>query len=108
MHPGPIGMPHPGPVGGPPPQFSYHGRMFAPVHIAAPFIYPPGWTYRRWAVGAVLPPIFLGPAYYYLDWATLGLEPPPPGTQWVRYGADLLLVEVPSGRVVEVVPDVFY
>jgi hypothetical protein len=105
-HPGPIG-PHPVAGGGPHPQFGYHGHFFNPVHVS-PFIYPPGWAYRRWAVGAVLPPLFLAPAYYYTDWATLGLEPPPPGAQWLRYGPDLLLVDVSTGNVIEVVPDVFY
>jgi hypothetical protein len=107
---GPMRPPPPGVVRGPVGphvQFSYHGRMFNPIHIS-PFVYPPGWGYRRWAVGAILPPLFLTPAYYYTDWATLGLEPPPPGTQWVRYGPDLLLVTVGTGAVVEVVPGVFY
>ena len=92
-------------VGAPGHQFTYHGRPFNRVHLA-PFAYPNGWAYRRWAVGAVLPPLFLAPAYYYTDWATLGLEAPQPGFQWVRYGPDLLLVNVATGAVVDVVPDV--
>ena len=121
-HPGPMVGPHPGPmvgprsgpmigphpgIGGPRPQFGYHGHFFNPIRIS-PFIYPPGWAYRPWAVGAVLPPIFLAPQYYYPDWATLGLDPPPPGAQWVRYGPDLLLVDIGTGNVIEVVPGVFY
>jgi hypothetical protein len=110
-HPGPMIGPHPGPmvpvVGGPHPQFGYHGHFFNPIRIS-PFIYPPGYAYRPWAVGAVLPPVFLAPQYYYTDWATLGLDPPPPGAQWVRYGPDLLLVDVASGNVLESVPGVFY
>jgi Nickel/cobalt transporter regulator len=117
--PGPvIGAPH-GPLPGGPPgahfggpagpagQFIYRGHPFHQLHIA-PFIYPPGFVYRRWAVGAVLPPVFLAPDYYYADWAALGLDPPPPGTEWVRYGPDLLLVDVTSGQVLDVVYDVFY
>ena len=101
--------PPPGAMGGPHPggQFSFHGHMYNGVHAHA-FMYPPGWSYRRWGIGAVLPPIFLAPTYYYSDWATLGLDPPPPGTQWVRYGPDLLLVDLSSGNVIESVPDVFY
>lgn len=94
--------PHPGGPG----QFSYRGRTFTGVH-GAPFAYPPGWEYRRWAVGAALPPIFLTPDYYYPQWAALGLDPPPPGFQWVRYGPDLLLVDVSTGEVAEVVYGVF-
>jgi Ni/Co efflux regulator RcnB len=108
----PHGGPHPAVIGprpglaGPPGghQFTWHGREFHRVHLA-PFVYPGGWGYRRWAVGAVLPPLFLTPDYYYADWATLGLDPPQPGFQWVRYGPDLLLVNVTTGEVVETIYD---
>jgi hypothetical protein len=93
--------PHPGEH-----QFTWHGREFHRVHLS-PFVYPSGWGYRRWAVGAVLPALFLAPAYYYADWATLGLDPPQPGFQWVRYGPDLLLVNVTTGEVIETIPDAF-
>jgi Ni/Co efflux regulator RcnB len=88
-------------------HFTYHGHPFNRFH-AAPFVYPHGWEYRRWAVGAALPPLFLAPAYYYSGWAELGLEPPQPGFQWVRYGPDLLLVNVSTGEVVETIYDAFY
>jgi hypothetical protein len=104
-------IPHPpphlgGPVIGPGRQFTYRGHTINRVHLA-PFVYPRGFAYRRWAVGAILPPLFLAPAYYYADWAALGLDPPQPGFQWVRYGPDLLLVNVTTGAIVDVVPGVF-
>ena len=106
--PGPMSGPmHPPGPPGPGGQFSWHGHNFNRVH-GNPFIYPPGWAYRRWAVGALLPPLFLARSYWYADWAGLGLAPPPPGFQWVRYGPDLLLVDVTTGQVSEVIPDVFY
>ena len=101
---------HPGPGPGGPPSgayFVYHGHNFNRAHLS-PFIYPPGWAYRRWAVGALLPPLFLAPAYYYGGWAGLGLPAPLPGYQWVRYGPDLLLVNVATGQVAEVANGVFY
>jgi hypothetical protein len=104
------GGPPPGFAHGPPPggaQFTFRGRNFNRVHIN-PFIYPNGWAYRQWAVGAVLPPLFLSPDYYYPEWAQLGLEPPPPGDQWVRYGPDLLLVDTTTGQVVDGAYGVFY
>ena len=100
-------VPGPGPHGPGPGTFTYRGHPFNRVHLA-PFAYPPGWAYRRWAVGAVLPPLFLVPAYFYADWAVLGLPPPQPGYQWVRYGPDLLLVDVATGQVVDVVYGAFY
>ena len=67
-----------------------------------------GWAYRRWAVGGILPPLFLVRDYWYADWAALGLAAPEPGFQWVRYGPDLLLVNVSTGQVVDVAYGVFY
>ena len=55
-----------------------------------------------------LPPLFLARAYWYADYAALGLPPPDPGFQWVRYGPDLLLVNLDSGQVVDVIYGVFY
>lgn len=113
--PGQMGPHPPGPPaafvhpGGPPGvQFTYHGHQFNRFHASHPFIYPPGWAYRRWGAGAILPPFFLVPDYYFMDWADLGLPPPPPGDQWVRYGPDLLLVDVRSGEIVDAIYDVFY
>ena len=95
-------------VGGPGgAQFNYRGHAINRVHVA-PFVYPAGWNYRRWAVGAILPPLFLVSAYYYADWAVLGLAAPEPGFQWVRYGPDLVLVNVTTGQIVDVVYGAFY
>jgi hypothetical protein len=106
-HPGGPGFAHPGGPGPGAGRFSFHGHDFARVHVR-PFLYPHGWAYRQWAVGAVLPPLFLTPDYYYPEWAQLGLEPPPPGAQWVRYGPDLLLVDTNTGQVIDTAYGVFY
>ena len=110
---GPVVAPHvvvPGPHVGPGPhaQFIFRGHQFHPIAYPRPWAYPPGWAYRRWAVGAILPPLFLVPAYYYADYGALGLPPPEPGFQWVQYGPDLLLVNVATGQVVDVAYGVFY
>ena len=94
----------PGPSGR---QLSYRGHTINRVHLA-PFAYPAGYGYRRWDLGMALPALFLAPAYFYADWAALGLAPPEPGYQWVRYGPDLLLVNVTTGQVVDVVYGVVY
>jgi hypothetical protein len=120
-HPAPHFVPrggpiHPGPgprvVGGPvrPGPWVFHGHPYAwhPVHFPHPWVYPPGFAYRLWAVGAILPPLFWStPTYYYSDWATMGLPPPDPGFQYVEYGPDLLLVNVSTGQVVQVFPGAF-
>lgn len=70
--------------------------------------YPPGQRYRRWAIGGILPGLFLSSGYIYDDYWRLGLGGPPYGYHWVRYGPDLLLVEWRTGRVVDVIYGAFY
>jgi hypothetical protein len=100
--PGYVGRPG-GPAGG----YAWRGHPWSPVH-ASPYFYPPGWGYRRWAVGAAIPAIFLTSAYFYSGYAAMGLPPPDPGFQWVRYGPDLLLVNVTTGEVVDTIYGAFY
>jgi Ni/Co efflux regulator RcnB len=109
--PGVIAPPQPGLVNPPAAaqsahQFTWRGRAFARVQ-AAPFVYPSGYAYQRWAVGAILPPLLLAPEYFYPDWDALGLDPPPPYFEWVRHGPDLLLVNVTTGEVADTIYDVF-
>jgi len=85
----------------------YHGRSFTSFR-AAPFYYPGGWGYRRWAVGQFLPGLFLNQTYFIGNWGAYGLGPPPPGLEWVRYGPDALLVNVYTGQVVDTVYGVFW
>ncbi|MBO9525889.1 MAG: RcnB family protein [Sphingobium yanoikuyae] len=93
------GQPHRPGAGRPP--------NFRPIPGPA-FRYPHGYRYRRWTVGLFLPAVFFSSYYYYNDYWRLGLGAPPYGYRWVRYGPDLLLVEVRSRRVVDVVYGAFY
>jgi len=81
----------------------WHGRIHGPVYA-----YPHGWHYRRWPVGGHLPAVFLTPPYFYADFAVVGLAAPAPGYAWVRFGPDLLLVNLQTGIVDDVVYGVFY
>ena len=72
------------------------------------FIYPHGYGYRHWVVGDRMPALFLATRYFYDNVAPLGLQPPPPGYRWVRYGPDLLLVNLRTGIVEDVAYGVFY
>ncbi len=90
-----------------PSQYYWRGRWFGRVHAAA-FRYPAGYHYRIWNEGDRLPVLFLNSAYYYDGYAQLGLEVPPPGYRWVRYGPDLLLVDINTNEVEQVVYGAFY
>jgi Ni/Co efflux regulator RcnB len=72
------------------------------------FAWPRGWGYRRWHRGLIFPALFLTSAFFFDDWARIGLPPPPPGFRWVRYGPDLVLVNVVTGRVEDVAYGVFF
>jgi Ni/Co efflux regulator RcnB len=81
----------------------WNGRV---VHAGA-YRYPHGYTYHRWAVGRALPRVYLAPAYYYSGYAALGLMAPPSNFQWIRYGPDLMLVNLATGNVVDIRYGVF-
>jgi Ni/Co efflux regulator RcnB len=66
------------------------------------------WGYQRFSIGWRLWPSYYGsnywinnPAYYRLPYA-------PPGTRWVRYYDDALLVDTFTGQVVDVIYNFFW
>lgn len=69
---------------------------------------PNGWFWHRWTFGEFLPYIFFERQYWLNDWEDFDLDDPPPGTVWIRYGNDALLIDEDTGEVIEVVYDVFY
>jgi len=70
--------------------------------------WPRGFSYQRWTYGQFLPSIFFGQDSWLYDYGDYGLGYPPPGTAWVRYGPDALLIDRYTGQIVEVVYGVFY
>jgi Ni/Co efflux regulator RcnB len=76
----------------------FHGPEWRP---------PRGYYYRAWRYGEVLPRGWYGEDYS-IDWSDYDLPEPPPGFDWIRTGADALLVEEGSGRIVQVVRAVFW
>ena len=87
--------------------FTYQGKA-RPAIAASAFRYPSGYNYVRWNVGGRLPAVFIAAPYFFSDYGPLGLSGPPPGHRWVRYGPDLLLVDLRSGRVNDAAYNVFY
>ncbi|HWD66778.1 MAG TPA: hypothetical protein VG227_02350, partial [Caulobacteraceae bacterium] len=62
------------------PNWGWNGHRYR----GGAFRYPAGWRYRRWGTGQYLPLLFLSPIYYFNNWISLGIAPPPPGYRWVR------------------------
>jgi Ni/Co efflux regulator RcnB len=102
-----IQPPRPGRPTPPPRPGAGRPPHFRPVH-GNPFRYPRGYAYRRWTIGLLLPSLFLSSSYYYSDYNTLGVGPPPLGYRWVRYGPDLLMVSTRTGRIADVIYGAFY
>ena len=68
----------------------------------------PGYSSRHWGYGSVLPRGWWGRQYYISDYYDYGLGIAPFGYAWVRVGPDALLVNVITGRVVQVAYGLFY
>jgi Ni/Co efflux regulator RcnB len=86
--------------------YVYRGRTFSAFH-ADPYRWPHGFRYERYAVGYALPRAFWTRDYYIDDYAVYDLDPPPPAFEWVRYGPDILLVDLASGQISQVVYGAF-
>jgi Ni/Co efflux regulator RcnB len=71
------------------------------------YIDPFGYGYQSFAVGYRLPPVYFG-QQYWIDPAMYELPYPPPGTQWVRYWNDALLVDMYTGEVVDAIQGFFW
>jgi hypothetical protein len=78
----------------------YHsGRYYAPYR---------GYGYNRLAIGLFLDEGFYASNYWIGDPFYYRLPPAEPGTRWVRYYNDVVLVDVYSGEVVDVIYDFFW
>jgi Ni/Co efflux regulator RcnB len=68
---------------------------------------PFGYGYRPFDIGFQLMPVYYSQRYWF-DPGLYGLPYPPPGTQWVRYWNDALLVDVYTGQVIDVIRGFFW
>lgn len=96
-----IQPPRPGPNRPRPPYNGLRPGYHRPPQYRPPaYHYPHGYAhYRRWHIGAILPSILFGSQYYFHDYHAFGLYGPPLHYRWVRYGPDLVLVNVLNGHV---------
>jgi Ni/Co efflux regulator RcnB len=68
---------------------------------------PFGYGYQPFNIGYRMVPAYYG-QQYWIDPAMYSLPYPPPGTEWVRYWNDALLVDIYSGEVVDVIHNFFW
>ena len=91
-------------------NFASFQRNFTAPHRfhAAAYRRPRGWYSHHWVFGEILPALFWTQDYWLTDYVDFGLEPPPPGTVWVRDGYDALLIDRYTGEIIQVDYSVFY
>ncbi len=80
-------------------------------HYRAPRYYHPygyGYGYRRFGIGISLDQLFYGRNYWINDPWDYHLPQAYGSYQWVRYYDDVLLVDLRTGRVVDVIYDFFW
>jgi len=78
--------------------YIYHGNAFAPVR-SAPYHWPSGQSYQRYARGMFLPRAYWAPNYFVADYADYGLDAPAAGYSWIQYGTDMLQISLSDGQV---------
>lgn len=88
----------------------HHGQNFRSHQRYRGYAYrpPSGFYIRSWSYGDLLPRSWWSTQYRLNDWWSYGLPIPPIGYEYVRVGDDVLLVDMFSGRVVQVIYDVFW
>jgi len=73
------------------------------------FYYDPfGWGYQPFGIGWRLWPNYYSSNYWINDPYQYRLPFAPPGTQWIRYYNDALLVDTYTGEVVDVIRNFFW
>ena len=77
----------------------YRGRAYAG---------PRGYRYRPVTIGYRFAPAYYGRNYWVTDFNRYRLSRPGYNQQWVRYGNDVVLIDLRSGRVVTVYNRFFY
>jgi len=69
---------------------------------------PRGYQYRPVAVGYRFQPSYYARNYWVSDYGRYRLGAPARGAQWVRYGNDVVLVNLRTGRVLQVYNGFFW
>jgi Ni/Co efflux regulator RcnB len=82
----------------------HHRSLFSLGFYYDPF----GWGYQPYSIGWRLWPAYYGSRFWINDPWEYRLPYAPPGTRWVRYYNDAVLVDTWSGQVVDVIYSFFW
>jgi len=84
-----------------------HNFQAARTFRIGPYHRPRGWVPHHWVFGEILPRAYWAAPYIIADYWLFALEVPPPGYEWVRDGADALLISTDTGEILQVEYGVF-
>lgn len=84
-----------------------HNYQAARVYHIGVYHRPRGWEAHRWGYGDILPRFYWAAPYILADYWLFGLEVPPVGFEWVRDDTDAILVDINTGRILQVEYGVF-
>ena len=92
------------------PAYAGGGHVWrAPQRFRGPaYYFPRGYGYQAWGYGMYLPGAFFINDYVLYNAYNYGLQPPPPGYEWIRVGHDALLVQIGTGYILDVARDLFW
>lgn len=85
-----------------------HGWQGSERYQVGRFQRPPGWSARAWRRDQYVPRHWLGLGYLYVEPWDFALPPGPPRSAWMRLGEDAVLVDLRSGRILQVAPALFW
>lgn len=83
-------------------------RDFRRAHNGSAYYGPRGYAYRTPTIGYQFAPSYYGRNYWVTDYNRYRLARPGYGRQWIRYGNDLVLINLRNGRVLQVRHRFFY
>jgi Ni/Co efflux regulator RcnB len=77
------------------------------VFRSTAYVGPDGYVYTRRGVGYVFPPEYRTDRYYLNNFATYRLRAPGAGQRYIRYGNDVALIDIATGRIVRIYESFF-
>ncbi len=93
-------------------RYDWHGyrNRYGSLYRAPRYYHPygSGYGYRSFGIGIYLDSLFYGSRYWVNDPYNYRLPDAPYGYRWVRYYDDVLLVDMRSGYVVDVIRNFFW
>lgn len=83
-------------------------RSHRDVYRRGAYVGPRGYAYRPVTVGYRFAPVYYGSRYWIADPWTYRLPRAAGNRRWVRYGNDVVLVNIRNGRVIQVYNGFFW